>query len=72
MVARGVGATIVFMALVIVILGAFEDTRVALYVGAAWLGLLVLGYRLWVRGHGRVRAELVDETAQLPQVPARS
>ena len=63
-------ATIVFMALVIVILGAFEDTRVALYVGAAWLGLLVIGYRLWVRGHGRVRAELVDETAQLPQVPA--
>jgi histidine transporter len=39
-------------------------------VGAAWLGLLVIGYRLWVRGHGRVRAELVDETAPLPQVPA--
>ena len=65
-------ATIVFMALVIGILGAFEDTRVALYVGAVWLGLLVVGYRLWVRGHGRVRAELADETAQLPQVPARS
>jgi len=65
-------ATIVFMALVIVILGAFEDTRVALYVGAVWLGLLVIGYRLWVRGHGRVRAELTDETAQLPRVPARS
>jgi histidine transporter len=65
-------ATIVFMALVIGILGAFEDTRVALYVGAAWLGLLVVGYRLWVRGHGRVRAELADETAQFPQVPAQS
>jgi histidine transporter len=62
--------TIAFMALVIVILGAFEDTRVALYVGAAWLCVLVLAYRLWVRGHGRARAELVDETAQLPQVPA--
>src|SRR4051794_36283700 len=63
--------TIAFMALVIGILGAFEDTRVALYVGAAWLGVLVVAYRLWVRGPGRVRAELADETAQLPQVPAR-
>jgi histidine transporter len=62
--------TIAFMALVIVILGVFEDTRVALYVGAVWLGLLVVAYRLWVRGHGRERAELTDETAQLPQVPA--
>jgi histidine transporter len=62
--------TIAFMALVIVILGVFEDTRVALYVGAVWLGVLVIAYRLWVRGHGRARAELVDETAQLPQVPA--
>jgi histidine transporter len=52
------------MALVIAILGAFEDSRVALYVGAVWLGLLMVAYRLWVRGHGRARAELVDETAQ--------
>jgi histidine transporter len=63
-------ATIVFMALVIAILGAFEDTRVALYVGAAWLGLLAVGYRLWVRGHGRIRAELADETAPAAPVPA--
>jgi histidine transporter len=60
--------TIAFMALVIVILGAFEDTRVALYVGAVWLGLLVLAYRLWVKGNGRRRAELVDETSPLPVV----
>lgn len=57
-----------FMAMVIVILGVFEDTRVALYVGAAWLGLLLLAYRLWVRGDGLVRADLVDETASLPVV----
>ena len=44
--------TIAFMAMVIVILAAFEDSRVALYVGAVWLGVLVLAYRLWVRGHG--------------------
>ncbi|MEZ2392014.1 amino acid permease [bacterium RCC_150] len=61
--------TIAFMAMVIVILGVFEDTRVALYVGAAWLGLLVLAYKLWVRGGGRLRAELVDETASMPIVP---
>jgi histidine transporter len=65
--------TIAFMALVIVVLGAFEDTRIALYVGAAWLGLLVLGYRLWVKGDGRRRAHLEDETSPLPVVePARA
>ena len=60
-------ATIVFMALIIVILGAFEDTRVALYVGAVWLGLLVISYRLWVRGHGRIREE--DTTAVKSRPP---
>jgi len=63
--------TIAFMALVIVILGVFEDTRVALYVGAVWLGLLVLAYKLWVRGGGRLRADLVDETASIPMVAER-
>jgi len=60
--------TIAFMALVIAVLGAFEDTRVALYVGAVWLGLVVLAYRFWVKGNGRRRAELVDETSPLPVV----
>ena len=55
--------TMAFMALVIVILGVFEDTRVALYVGATWLVLLLVAYKLWVRGGGLRRAELVDETA---------
>lgn len=63
--------TIAFMALVIAVLGFFEDTRVALYVGGAWLGLLVLAYRLWVRGHGRRRVELVDETSPIPLVASR-
>ena len=63
-------ATIAFMAVVIGVLGASEDTRMALYVGAAWLGLLVLGYRWWVRGQGRVRAELVDETSVPALLPA--
>ncbi|WP_284975840.1 amino acid permease [Arthrobacter sp. efr-133-TYG-104] len=55
--------TMAFMAVVIVILGAFEDTRVALYVGGTWLVLLLVAYKLWVRGDGLRRAELVDETA---------
>lgn len=60
--------TVAFMALVIAILGAFEDTRVALYVGAAWLGLLVVAYRVWVKGDGRRRAHLEDETSPLAVV----
>ena len=59
---------IAFMGLVIGVLGFFEDTRVALYVGAAWLGLLVVAYRLWVKGNGRRRAHLEDETSPLPVV----
>lgn len=55
--------TMAFMALVIVILGVFEDTRIALYVGLTWLALLFVAYKLWVRGGGLLRAELVDETA---------
>jgi len=60
--------TIAFMALVIAVLGVFEETRVALYIGAAWLAVLLLAYQFKVRGAGRVRAELVDETASLPVV----
>jgi len=62
--------TMAFMAMVIVILGVFEDTRVALYVGGTWLVLLFVAYKLWVRGGGLRRAELVDETAQMPVVKA--
>src|SRR6478735_713093 len=64
--------TIAFMALVIAVLGAFEDTRIALYVGAVWLGLLVLAYRLWIKGDGRRRAYLEDETSPLPVVGGSS
>ncbi|MFI2565207.1 amino acid permease [Paenarthrobacter sp. NPDC018779] len=62
--------TMAFMAMVIVILGVFEDTRVALYVGGTWLVLLFVAYKLWVRGGGLRRAELVDETASIPVVKA--
>jgi histidine transporter len=59
---------IAFMAMVIVILGVFDDTRVALYVGAGWLAVLVLAYQLGERGNGRRRAELTDETSPVPVV----
>lgn len=54
--------TALFMAGVIVLLGVYADTRVALYVGAIWLALLTLAFKLWVRGKGRERAVLVDES----------
>jgi histidine transporter len=55
--------TIVFMAAIVVLLGVYPDTRVALWVGGAWLVLLVLAFHLWVRGDGRRRTILSDETA---------
>ncbi|MFB9798892.1 amino acid permease [Arthrobacter citreus] len=55
-------AALAFMAFIVVLLGIMPDTRVALVVGVVWIGLLFVAYRLWVRGNGRVRAELADET----------
>lgn len=55
-------AALAFMAFIVVLLGIMPDTRVALVVGAVWIVLLFVAYRLWVRGNGRVRAELADET----------
>ncbi|CAL8895872.1 amino acid permease [Kocuria varians] len=48
---------------VVVLLGWFEDTRVALVVGVVWLALLWLGYVLFVKGRGRNRPALDDHTA---------
>lgn len=48
---------------VIVLLGWFPDTRVALIVGVVWLVLLGVGYALFVRGSGRHRPPLDDHTA---------
>ena len=41
--------TIAFMGFVIVMLGWFEVTRVALYVGAAWLALLAAVFYARIR-----------------------
>ncbi len=55
-------AALAFMAFIVVLLGVIPETRVALIVGAVWIVLLFAAYRLWVRGDGRVRAVLADET----------
>lgn len=57
--------TLLFLCAVIVILGWFDDTRIALIVGVIWIGLLLLAYQFWIKGEGREPAELVDETGPI-------
>ncbi|WP_122425331.1 amino acid permease [Pseudomonas viridiflava] len=42
-------AAIVFMLFIFGVLGYFPDNRAALIVGAVWIVLLVIAYRLWVQ-----------------------
>ncbi|UWX98630.1 amino acid permease [Arthrobacter zhaoxinii] len=55
-------AALAFMVFIVALLGIMPETRVALIVGAVWIAFLFGAYRLWVRGEGLVRADLVDET----------
>ena len=67
-------AALAFMGFIVVLLGIIPETRVALIVGAVWIVLLFAAYRLWVRGDGRKRAELADETgteADTAELPNR-
>ncbi|VTR58160.1 Proline-specific permease ProY [Serratia fonticola] len=41
-----------FMVFVIGLLGYFEESRIALYVGLIWVAFLTLAYTLWVRKKG--------------------
>jgi histidine transporter len=45
----GPAAAIVFMLFIFGVLGYFPDNRAALYVGAVWIGLLVVAYHLWIK-----------------------
>lgn len=58
-------ATLGFLVFVLGVLGWFENTRVALVVGAVWLVLLLLAYQFAVGAAGKRRADLVDETGAL-------
>lgn len=42
--------TTLFMVFVVVLLGVFEESRIALYVGCVWVILLVIAYFLFVKG----------------------
>lgn len=54
--------------LVIVLIGVMPESRPALVVGVVWLAVLAVCYLVLVRGAGRRRVELVDETAAVPVV----
>jgi len=45
----GPAAAIVFMLFIFGVLGYFPDNRAALIVGAVWIVLLLVAYRLWVK-----------------------
>lgn len=62
-------ATIAFIVFVLVMIAIVPGTRPAIIVGAVWVGILLLGYRLFVRGAGRQRHELSDETTPIRVIP---
>lgn len=47
--AAGQVCAVLFMLFIFVVLGAFAQTRLALYVGVGWLALLSLAYWIWIR-----------------------
>ncbi|MDY7567591.1 amino acid permease [Pseudomonas sp. RTC3] len=53
-------AAIMFMLFIFGVLGYFPDSRAALIVGAIWIVLLVIAYRIWVKP-GTPKARLVSE-----------
>ncbi|KQP72502.1 proline-specific permease [Microbacterium sp. Leaf288] len=54
---------------VIIMIGVVPDTRPALIVGAIWVAAVVACYALFIRGGGRTRMELVDETSPISTIP---
>lgn len=56
---------VAFIVLVIVAIGVFPDTRIALVVGIVWIALLTVAYALWVRGDGRQKPQLLDTTGEV-------
>jgi L-asparagine transporter-like permease len=49
---------VAFLGFVVVMLGVSPDTRIALYIGAAWVALLAIAYRLFqVQGRMQLVAQ---------------
>ncbi|MDP5226663.1 MULTISPECIES: amino acid permease [Arthrobacter] len=59
---------IAFILFVIVMIGVLPDSQPALVIGALWIVILTAVYFLFVKGKGRTRIELVDETGAIPVV----
>lgn len=61
---------IAFMVFVILVLGYFPNTQAALIVGAVWIALLCIAYRLWVLPQRKAAQARVPEQGA-PQNPSR-
>ena len=61
---------IAFMVFVILVLGYFPNTQAALIVGAVWIALLCIAYRLWVLPQRKAAQVRVPEQGA-PQNPSR-
>ncbi|GAA4490395.1 amino acid permease [Microbacterium panaciterrae] len=59
-------AAMVVIGVVIVLIGFIPASRPALVVGGVWVAVLVCCYSLFVRGVGRTRKHLHDETSSPP------
>jgi histidine transporter len=57
--------TLGFLVFVLGLLAWFDDTRVAIVVGAVWLSILTISYHFAIKRQGKARAVLVDETAPI-------
>ncbi len=51
---------IAFMVFIFGVLGYFESTRIALYVGVVWLALLAIAYAVWVKKPAKDVEKLVQ------------
>ncbi|POA17981.1 proline-specific permease ProY [Pseudomonas sp. FW300-N1A1] len=56
-------AAIVFMLFVFGVLGYFPDTQAALVVGAVWIVLLVIAYKLWVKPAAGQAVEVTPDSS---------
>ncbi|WP_095077984.1 amino acid permease [Pseudomonas sp. Irchel s3h17] len=56
-------AAIVFMLFVFGVLGYFPDTQAALVVGAVWIVLLVIAYKLWVKPAAGQAVEITHDSS---------
>ncbi len=59
--------TILFMAFIIAVLGYFPATRIAMYVGLAWVALMTLAWWIWLR---KAPSCVIQERAKSSEMPS--